>query len=66
MQGFLEGRGSKGKQRRSKGREKSNERRRKATSETERERERETDIQQHFQILGKSKAMREQSQIDCI
>ena len=64
MQGFLEGRGSKGKQRRSKGREKSNERRRKQTSE--RERERETEIQQHFQILGKSKAMKEQSQIDCI
>ena len=64
MQGFLEGRGSKGKQRRSKGREKSNERRRKETSE--RERERETEIQQHFQILGKSKAMKEQSPIDCI
>ena len=62
MQGFLEGRGSKGKQRRSKGREKSNERRRKETSE----RERETEIQQHFRILGKSKAMKEQSQIDCI
>ena len=31
-----------------------------------RERERETEIQQHFQILGKSKAMKEQSQIDCI
>ena len=32
----------------------------------QRERERETQIQQHFQILGKSKAMKEQSQIDCI
>ena len=32
----------------------------------QRERERETEIQQHFQILGKSKAMKEQSQIDCI
>ena len=30
------------------------------------ERERETEIQQHFQILGKSKAMKEQSPIDCI
>ena len=40
LQGFLEGRGSKGKQRRSKGREKSNERRRKETSQRERERQR--------------------------
>ena len=60
MQGFLEGRGSKGGAR--------DERRamREEERKLQRERERETEIQQHFQILGKSKAMKEQSPIDCI
>jgi hypothetical protein len=57
MQGFLEGRGSKGKQRRSKGREKSNERRRKETSERERERDRDTATLSDFrEIQGYERA----------
>ena len=57
MQGFLEGWGSKGKQRRSKGREKSNERRRKETSERERERDTDTTTLSDFrEIQGYERA----------